>query len=362
MKNSAQPLRSAGNKDDRFDAYVLADTLRTDRNRLRPLVPDGPATVALRTSCRARKELIGHRVSMANQLREHLNRAFPGAVGMFAELDSPISLAFLTRFDCEDRADWLTPKRLGTWLAKVGYTGGKSPTLLHARFDRRAPRCHRRTRHRPLPPHHPRTGRYPERPRRTDQGPLRTDRRPTRHARRCAHLHQPAPIRKDQSRKASRRSRRLPRPIPHPRGTGMPGRRRPLHPPIGHHAFGRIPMVVRQTPARRRHRLRRRLPPRQPLGRPWTAALAPSAPPPPRRAHPGPRRALRHGHRRQHGVGQPLPGSTPRPPSTPARRTTRRLTQGYSSPHSARALLDPFLRLLCVASHLGRDRSVHRTR
>src|SRR5438105_9203804 len=36
---------SAGNKDDRFDAFVLADTLRTDRARLRPLVPDSPATV-----------------------------------------------------------------------------------------------------------------------------------------------------------------------------------------------------------------------------------------------------------------------------------------------------------------------------
>ncbi|GAY07705.1 transposase [Pseudonocardia sp. N23] len=30
---------SARNKDDRFDAYVLADTLRTDRARLRPLIP-----------------------------------------------------------------------------------------------------------------------------------------------------------------------------------------------------------------------------------------------------------------------------------------------------------------------------------
>jgi len=44
---------SAGNKDDRFDAFVLADTLRTDRPRLRPLIPDSPATVALRRACRA---------------------------------------------------------------------------------------------------------------------------------------------------------------------------------------------------------------------------------------------------------------------------------------------------------------------
>jgi transposase len=135
LKNLRSRYGSAGNKDDRFDAYVLADTLRTDRIRLRPLIPDDPATVALRTSCRARKDLIGHRVSMANQLREHLNRAFPGAVGLFAELDSPISLAFLTRFDCQDRADWLTPKRLGAWLAGIGYTGGKNPAILHARLS-----------------------------------------------------------------------------------------------------------------------------------------------------------------------------------------------------------------------------------
>jgi hypothetical protein len=30
---------SAGNKDDRFDAYVLADTVRTDRRRLTPGLP-----------------------------------------------------------------------------------------------------------------------------------------------------------------------------------------------------------------------------------------------------------------------------------------------------------------------------------
>jgi transposase len=132
LKNLRGRYGSAGNKDDRFDAFVLADTLRTDRTRLRPLVPDTPATTALRTSCRARKDLIGHRISMANQLREHLNRVFPGAVGLFADLDSVISLSFLTRFDCQDRADWLTPKRLGAWLAGVGYTGGKDPAILHA--------------------------------------------------------------------------------------------------------------------------------------------------------------------------------------------------------------------------------------
>jgi transposase len=134
LKNLRGRYGSAGNKDDRFDAFVLADTLRTDRTRLRPLVPDTAETVALRSSCRARKDLIVHRVALANQLREHLSRVYPGAVGLFADLDSAISMTFLTRFDRQDRADWLTPKRLGTWLASVSYTGGMDPAVLHARL------------------------------------------------------------------------------------------------------------------------------------------------------------------------------------------------------------------------------------
>jgi len=134
LKNLRSRYGTAGNKDDRFDAFVLADTLRTDRARLRPLRPDSPATVALRAACRARKDLVGHRIAVANQLRAHLQRAFPGAIGLFADLDSQISLRFLARFDCQDRADWLSPRRLAAWLASVGYCGRVAPTTLHARL------------------------------------------------------------------------------------------------------------------------------------------------------------------------------------------------------------------------------------
>jgi len=134
LKNLRSRYGSAGNKDDRFDAYVLADTLRTDRHRLRPLTPDSPDTVTLRQLCRSRKDLVGHRVALANQLRAHLQICFPGAVGLFRDLDSPISLKFLTRFDCQDKADWLSPKRFAAWLTSVGYCGRVHPTVLHARL------------------------------------------------------------------------------------------------------------------------------------------------------------------------------------------------------------------------------------
>jgi transposase len=88
VKNLRSRYGSAGDKDDRFDAYVLADVLRTDRARLRPLIPDSPATVTLRQACRARQDLVRHRVAVGNQLRAHLLGAFPGAVGLFSSASS----------------------------------------------------------------------------------------------------------------------------------------------------------------------------------------------------------------------------------------------------------------------------------
>ncbi|MGC1783874.1 MAG: IS110 family transposase [Acidobacteriaceae bacterium] len=134
VKNLRSRYGSAGNKDDRFDAFVLADTLRTDRARLRPLTPNSPETAVLRALVRARRDLVIHRVAVTNQLREHLKRVYPGPIGLFDALDSPISLKFLTRYDCQDRADWLTPKRMGAWLATVGYKGRTDSAVLHARL------------------------------------------------------------------------------------------------------------------------------------------------------------------------------------------------------------------------------------
>jgi transposase len=59
---------TAGNQDDRFDAVVLADVLRSDGHRLASLTPDGAATIGLRALVRDRKDLIKHRIGLGNQL------------------------------------------------------------------------------------------------------------------------------------------------------------------------------------------------------------------------------------------------------------------------------------------------------
>lgn len=134
LKNLRSRYGSAGNKNDRYDAYVLADVVRTDRRRLTPLTRSTPATIALRSSVRARRDLVEHRVAAANQLRAHLQIVLPGIVGLFADLDSQVSLAFVERFTTQAKVDWLTPARLGAWLAKVGYSGKVAPEVLHQRL------------------------------------------------------------------------------------------------------------------------------------------------------------------------------------------------------------------------------------
>lgn len=135
VKNLRSRYGSAGNKDDRFDAYVLADVVRTDRRRLTPLTRSTPAAQALRSSVRARRDLVEHRVAAANQLRAHLQIVLPGAVDLFAALDSAISLSFLERFTTQAKADWLTNERLVAWLKKVSYSGRTDPAVLHARLQ-----------------------------------------------------------------------------------------------------------------------------------------------------------------------------------------------------------------------------------
>ena len=134
IKNLRSRYGSAGNKDDRFDAYVLADVVRTDRRRLRPLQRSSSATRALRTSVRARRDLVEHRVATANQLRAHLQIVLPAMVGLFKDLDSAVSLSFIERFTTQAKVDWLSPTRLSRWLGKIGYSGKTDPHHLYQRL------------------------------------------------------------------------------------------------------------------------------------------------------------------------------------------------------------------------------------
>jgi transposase len=127
----------ARGKSDRFDAFVLAELARTDSHRLRAIRPDSDETKALRALTRTREDLVGVRVELANQLRAQLESFWPGAL-VFADVDSPISLAFLRRYPSPADARSLGPKRMEGFLARHQYCGRRTPEELLERM-RKAP-------------------------------------------------------------------------------------------------------------------------------------------------------------------------------------------------------------------------------
>lgn len=135
VKAARPRYRAAGGKDDRGDAYLLADLLRTDGHRFRPLVPVSDEIRALRALTRGRDDLVAARVQLANQLRALLESFWPGAAALFADIDSPIALAFLERYPTPASAARLGPKRLAGFLAQHSYCGRRSPEALLARLN-----------------------------------------------------------------------------------------------------------------------------------------------------------------------------------------------------------------------------------
>ncbi len=133
-------FRVSGGKDDRFDAMVLCELARTDRHRFPALAPCGDETLALRTLVRTREDLVAARVALANQLRAQLQASWPGAERIFADLDSPIALAFLERYPSPEDARRLGEKRLEGFLARHRYCGRRTPVELLERL-RSAPRA-----------------------------------------------------------------------------------------------------------------------------------------------------------------------------------------------------------------------------
>ena len=122
-------------KTDGSDAYLLADLLRTDGHRFEPLLPECDAVKALRALSRTREDLVAERVALANQLRALLEGFWPGAASVFAEIDSPIALAFVTRYPTPQAAAHLGEKRLASFLAQHRYCGRKTPRELLERLN-----------------------------------------------------------------------------------------------------------------------------------------------------------------------------------------------------------------------------------
>ena len=80
---------AAGAKDDRRDAHVLGDALRTDRRAFRRVQPDDPVIIHLRELSRMVEDLQEQELRLANQLRAQLYRVHAPWLHVSPAADEP---------------------------------------------------------------------------------------------------------------------------------------------------------------------------------------------------------------------------------------------------------------------------------
>jgi transposase len=124
----------SGAKSDAGDAAVIAEYLRLRAHKLKTAAPYSDQTRALRTVVRTRGDLVGMRVAATNQLSALLDAHWPGAKAIFADVESPVSLEFLTRYPTPAAAAHLGEKRMAAFCIKHGYCGRRTAAELLARL------------------------------------------------------------------------------------------------------------------------------------------------------------------------------------------------------------------------------------
>src|SRR5216684_9407706 len=102
----------AGAKDDRRDAFVLGDSVRTDRACFRRVRLDDPLVIQLRELSRVHDDLGREANQLTNRLREQLHRYYSQALALCPAADEPWLWAVLELAPSPSVARHLRPQRV----------------------------------------------------------------------------------------------------------------------------------------------------------------------------------------------------------------------------------------------------------
>lgn len=112
--------RTSGARDDSFDAMVLSNIIRTDRNQHRAIIPNSELARELKILTRDEQRLIRLKTKLLNQIQSCLKDYFPTALDLFCKLDQGVTLDFLLKYP---RAQKISINELKKFLKKCGYPG-----------------------------------------------------------------------------------------------------------------------------------------------------------------------------------------------------------------------------------------------
>jgi len=107
---------SAGAKDDRRDAFVLADSLRTDMSCFRHVRLDEPQIIHLRELSRMEEDLGDEVGTLANRLREQLHRFYAQLLHLCPAADEPWLWSLLELAPTPERGARLGKSKLESLL------------------------------------------------------------------------------------------------------------------------------------------------------------------------------------------------------------------------------------------------------
>ncbi len=109
VKSNQGRFRQSGAKDDRADAGLIAEILRTDRGRLQPWKPDSLLTRQIRAQVSLILHLNKQILRFSNRLRAVLLRYYPAALHIFRSgLASQIAPAFISAYPTPQAAQALS--------------------------------------------------------------------------------------------------------------------------------------------------------------------------------------------------------------------------------------------------------------
>jgi transposase len=110
----------AGAKDDRRDAFVLADSLRTDRACFLRVEVDDPRIIELRELTRIDEEITAQRGRLCNRLREQFGRFFPQILELVPAADERWLWSLLELVPTPEAARNVRPRQVSVVLKRHG--------------------------------------------------------------------------------------------------------------------------------------------------------------------------------------------------------------------------------------------------
>ena len=134
VRSSQGRRRQSSARNDRKDADLIAEILRTDRHRLYPWHPGSDLLQQMRAKVSLVRFLTMEVVRTTNRLRDVLLRYYPAALSIFSGLNTQIALAFIQAYPTPSAARGLgfasfqefaqeqgyrLPKRLPGYFAKL---------------------------------------------------------------------------------------------------------------------------------------------------------------------------------------------------------------------------------------------------